>query len=81
MTEPVPDPVLAHRSAPGEYFLEAESVEVGLRFRYRDAVYEVAEILAPVDTGVVLATIRMVEGRAVGKDFTARLHTGRRMDT
>lgn len=75
-----PEPIDALRSAPGEYFLAAETVHVGLRFRSREAVYEVAEILAPVGTGVVVATIRMIEGRAAGKDFRATLHTGRKMN-
>lgn len=73
-------PIPAHRANPGEYFLAAETVEPGLRFQYRDAVYEVVEILATVGTGVVVATIRMVEGRAAGKEFRATLHTGERVE-
>lgn len=69
------DPVQAMRLKPGEYRLPVTTVEPGLRFQYRDAVYEVVSDPTPIGTRVVIATIRMIVGRAAGKDFQAVLHT------
>jgi hypothetical protein len=41
-----PEPIRAERAAPGEYILAADTMGVGLRFFYRDSVYEVVGSLA-----------------------------------
>lgn len=75
MSEPIP----AHRARPGEYFLAAEKVELGTRFRYLDAVYEV--ISEPKQWGIGWrATIRMIEGRKPGIELPALLYTGRKVN-
>lgn len=73
------EPVEAVRAAPGEYFLATETVEVGLRFRYLDALYEV--ITEPTKWGVSwVAQVRVIEGRKPGSEFRAMLHVGRRVE-
>ena len=75
MDEPIP----AERAAPGEYFLAAESVHVGLRFCYLDAVYEI--VGEPREWGVAwYAVVEIVEGIRPGARFNAMLHTGKRVD-
>jgi hypothetical protein len=73
------EPVEAIRSAPGEYFLAAESVEIGTRFRFRRAVYEVVE--EPRRWGAAwFAKARVVEGVKPGSEFQAMLHTGKKVE-
>ncbi|WP_132190138.1 MULTISPECIES: hypothetical protein [Kribbella] len=73
------EPIPAVRVKPGEYFLAAEHVEVGLQFRYGDAVYEVMS--EPKRWGAAwTATIRQIEGRRPGIEFRAILHLGRKVD-
>lgn len=75
MEEPVP----AVRSAPGEYFLAAESVHVGQRFQFHDAVYEI--VSEPTKWGIAwAATVRVIEGLRPGSEFRALLMTGRRVE-
>jgi hypothetical protein len=74
MTEPVP----AQRARPGEYFLAAEHVEVGLRFEYQHAVYEV--VSEPKKWGIGwVAMVRVIEGMRPGTEFRALLFTGRKV--
>jgi hypothetical protein len=72
-------PVLAVRSSPGEYFLASEEVHLGLRFRYRDALYEV--ISEPRRWGLDwAATVEVIEGLRPGIQFRALLRTGHRVE-
>ncbi|TCC19992.1 hypothetical protein [Kribbella sindirgiensis] len=72
------DPIPAERAAPGEYFLAAESVHLGLRFFYRDSVYEVVE--EPSRLGAAwYANVEIIEGGKPGARFKAMLHTGKRV--
>lgn len=74
MDEPVP----AERSAPGEFFLAAETVHVGLRFQVRDALYEI--VSEPARWGAAwTATVRILEGVKPGGEFRAMIRTGRRV--
>lgn len=73
------DPVEAVRSKPGEYFLAAEHVEIGTRFRYLDALYEV--VSEPSRWGLAwVADLKVVEGLKPGSEFRAMLHTGRKVE-
>jgi hypothetical protein len=71
--------VPAMRAKPGEYFLAAEHVEVGMRFRAGGALYEV--MTEPSKWGAAwVATVKVIEGLRPGTEFRAMLHTGRRVD-
>lgn len=75
MTEPID----AVRSKPGEFFLAAEHVEIGLRFRAGGAVYEV--IGEPSKWGAAWAAkVKVIEGLKPGIELQAMLHTGKRVD-
>lgn len=69
MTGPVP----ARRLRPAEYMLPAGTVvEVGLRFEYQGAVYEV--IGEPRKWGIMWAVrVKQVEGLRPGIEFVAML--------
>lgn len=72
------DVVEALRSKPGEYFLAAERVHQGLRFRVRSAVYEV--VTEPTKWGIGWsATVRVLEGLRPGSEFRALLFTGKKV--
>ncbi|MFC5268446.1 hypothetical protein ACFPJ1_40610 [Kribbella qitaiheensis] len=76
------DPILAHRSKPGVFYLASESVEQGMRFQAGDgALYEIAT--EPTKWGVAwVADLLVIEGvRAGATVHQAMLYTGRRMDT
>jgi hypothetical protein len=73
------DPIDAVRAGPGEYFLAAENVARGTRFRVREAVYEV--VSEPMRWGAGwMANVRVIEGLRPGSEFRAMLHTGTRVD-
>lgn len=73
------EPIKAVRSAPGEYFLAAEKVHVGLRFQVHDAVYEI--VSEPARWGAAwTATAKIIEGLKPGGKSRAMIHTGRRMN-
>lgn len=73
------EPVEAVRSKPGEFFLAAESVEVGTRFRAGGALYEVMS--EPTRWGAAwVATVKVIEGLRPGIELRAMLHTGRRVE-
>jgi hypothetical protein len=73
------DPIEAVRAAPGEFFLAAEQVAVGDRFRVLDAVYEVMS--EPSQWGIAwVATVKVIEGLKPGSEFRAMLHTGRKVE-
>lgn len=75
MSEPIP----AHRSKPGEFFLAAESVEIGLRFQVFDALYEV--VSEPKKWGIAwVAQVEVIEGLHPGVVLQAMLHTGRKVN-
>ncbi len=75
VTEPVP----AVRSKPGEYFLAAEHVEVGLQFQVPGALYEVTGEPRKWGIGWV-AMVTVIEGLKPGIEFQAMLYTGRKVD-
>lgn len=78
--EDMSDPIPAVRSAPGEFFLAAETVEVGLRFLLHDALYEV--VSEPRKWGVAwVAQVRVIEGLRPGIQLQAMLHTGKKMES
>jgi len=70
------DPVQARRLRPAEYMLPADTVvEVGLRFAFQGAVYEV--ISEPRKWGIMWrARVRQVEGFRPGMEFQALLGVG-----
>jgi hypothetical protein len=73
------DVVEALRSKPGEFFLAAEQVHEGLRFRVHGAMYEV--VSEPTKWGIGWsATVRVVEGLRPGSQFRALLFTGKRVE-
>ena len=74
------DPVLAHRSEPGVFYLEAESVEQGMRFQAEGALYEIAT--EPSKWGIAwVADLLVIEGFRKGATVhRAMLHTGRKVD-
>lgn len=73
------EPIEAFRAAPGEYFLAAETVSVGDRFKVRDAVYEVTS--EPTRWGISwVADVTVIEGLKPGSVFRAMLHTGRKVE-
>lgn len=73
------EPVEAVRAKPGEFFLAAESVEVGTRFRAGGALYEV--MTEPSKWGVAwVATVKVIEGLRPGSEFRAMLHTGEQVE-
>lgn len=75
MAEPIP----AVRSKPGEFFLAAEVVEVGLRFQVFETVYEV--VSEPRQWGIAwVAQVKVVEGLRPGIVLKAMLHTGRKVN-
>jgi hypothetical protein len=75
-----PEPVEAIRAAPGEYFLAAETVHIGLRFRAGGAVYEITS--EPRKWGISwVADLTVIEGFKPGSTVhRAMLHTGRKMN-
>jgi hypothetical protein len=73
------EPIEAVRAGPGEYFLATESVQLGLQFRVRDTVYEVAGEPRRWGAGW-MAPVRVIEGPRPGGEFQAMLHTGSRVD-
>jgi hypothetical protein len=77
--EAVTDPIDAVRSKPGEFFLAAESVAVGDRFKVHDAVYEITG--EPTRWGISwIAEVTVIEGLKRGSAFRAMLHTGRKVE-
>lgn len=73
------EPIEAVRAKPGEFFLAAETVEVGLTFRAGGAVYEVTS--EPRQWGAAwVANVRVIEGLKPGIELRAMLHTGKRVD-
>lgn len=73
------EPIEAVRAAPGEYFLAAETVSIGDRFKVRGAVYEV--ITEPTRWGISwMAQVRVIEGLKPGSEFRAMLHVGRKVE-
>jgi hypothetical protein len=74
------DPVEAMRATPGEYFLAAEKVHVGMRFKTRDALYEIAT--EPTRWGISwIADLTVIEGlRAGATVHRAMLHTGKKVE-
>jgi hypothetical protein len=74
-----PEPIDAIRSAPGEYFLAAETVHVGLTFRAGGAVYEI--ITEPRKWGIGWsANITVIEGLRPGITLRALLFTGKKVN-
>jgi hypothetical protein len=71
------NPIPALRVKPGEFFLAAETVQLGLRFDAEGDVYEVVGQPMRVGPGW-MARIRPVSGPGPGGEHTALLHTGRR---
>lgn len=74
------EPVDAVRSRPGEFFLAAEHVEQGMRFRVQGGVvYEV--VSEPKQWGAaVVAQVKVVEGLKPGTVLRGMLHVGRKVD-
>jgi len=73
------EPVEAIRAHPGEYLLATDHVETGMRFRYRDAVYEVVGEPRGWGYRQWMATIRVVEGLRPGAEFRALLRGGEKV--
>jgi hypothetical protein len=75
----MPEPIEAFRAKPGEYFLAAETVSVGDRFKVHDAIYEITT--EPSKWGAAwVADVTVIEGLKPGSMFRAMLHTGRKVD-
>lgn len=73
------EPIEAVRAKPGEFFLAAEHVEIGLTFRAGGAVYEI--MTEPTKWGAAwVATVKVLEGLGPGIELRAMLHTGKRVD-
>jgi hypothetical protein len=73
------DPIPAIRVRPGEFFLAAEAVQLGLRFDADGDVYEVVGRPMRVGPGW-MARVRKVAGSSPGLEHNALLHTGKRMN-
>lgn len=69
-------PVPALRVKPGEFFLAAETVHMGLRFDAEGDVYEVVGHPMRVGPGW-MARVRKVAGAGPGGEHNALLHTGK----
>lgn len=73
------EPIEAVRAKPGEFFLAAETVAVGDRFKVHDAIYEVTS--EPTKWGISwVADVTVIEGLKPGSVFRAMLHTGRKVE-
>lgn len=73
------DPIPAVRVKPGEFFLAAETVRVGLQFDAEGDVYEVVGDPVRVGPGW-MARVRRVGGPGPGGEHNALLHTGKRVN-
>lgn len=72
-------PVPALRVKPGEFFLAAETVQMGLQFDAEGDLYEVVGRPVRVGPGW-LARVRKVAGPGPGCEHNALLHTGKRVN-
>lgn len=74
------EPVDAVRAKPGEFFLAAEAIELGMRFRAEGTTYEVVGRPVTIGTLMFMATVRILQGESAGKELQAMLRAGRKVD-
>lgn len=75
----VPVPVHAVRVGPGQFLLAAGSVQAGLTFVVDVQTYVVVSGPVPVGTGTYLATVEVTAGPGVGRQLSAQLQVGRKV--